>query len=885
MTFSKTACNPKATEEKRARASTFLLSFFIPFMAIAAVFLFSRPFPFGMRLTVLGEDSLYLSYLSGLHRLLFGADFYEFSSLLSETASLHARYLGSPLTWLHALAPTAWHVPLYFFVFALRAGLVGLSAATFFGDKHFALSPLPPACLASAFAVLTALASLSDGLTLLPEHALCLPLLLSALFHFIRTKRVLPLVLSFTFALLTGYALFYIVLPMFFLFGALCILEDAELSAALCNNRTILLLSVLIALFCACLLASPLLFASPSGIGENLAFRSSEYHGSLLYRPLLLALSMLPGSSIANLPFLFSGMIALFLFPFYFFSKKYALSHRLLNATVLLSFFIFFLFFNPLGGAFSPFFTFFLLLLAARLTKTRAPHFRRALACISAAFILIVVLLQKLAYQAPNKDGVPTEFLHALCGVYLPLLLCAAILPLLSLLFDAKTPRKSARSIAALLLLLTFFDMALSTHARLIGTDGSEKTVRDAVIIQDGEKSGAALTHKFFKNNTDEKPVVPYRTAFFSDDTTPFYTKDFSWISEKTPLFCFSDETLSLLTSLGENTNTAWTHRTADVTDALFGIRFTLSKEPLPSVGYSEKARENGLVLYQTETCLPLVFLADKGCLHFQKASADTSPYHFTNAFFSALLGYKTDVYKPLSAHLIEDRLTKKETPSGTLYRVQDKQKGGLLHMSAKTDVNGGIYFNPRVAKGDAILAAGQARLPLYTLVKSDAIYVGALRENRQYSAVFHTSDTVMVEPNEPLFYQADLTALSSLVSSLSKRGDLNTTLFGDTLHVTAKTEGDSLLMTTLPYSANFSVKANGDMAECENVEGLLAVHIPSGTSSITITRTQKWDIPPLLLIFTALGIICTTLLSVYHRRRSKAEVSFHKQEEMEIRE
>ncbi len=852
-----------------------LLAFAIPFLAISAVLLLGDMYPFGVQSSAMGGDSVYLSYVAGLKRLLNGESFYQLTSLFTESAHLHARYMGSPLTWLHAALPLSCHEAAFWVLLAVRAGLMGLAMSLLLQFKRFSLSPTVAALLAGCFGI-TAIASAKDGLALLPEQMLCIPLLLRAFLSLVEDKRLLPLLLSLAFALLTGYAFFFAALIFALLFALLLMADASDLRAAYRANAAALTWRMGVALLAALLLAAPVWLSAPAGIGEDL---TSAAHGSgwLSARLSLLLLSFLPGVQADGIPILYAGMPLLLCLPLIFANRQRPLRYRLTvgGLTGLLLFV--FLFFNPLSGALSPVLIFLMLVAVADLLSRPAPHLRVVLAC-TAGVLLLAIMAAQLIYKQVLFNGKVQPLLHHLGGVYAPLLVLALTVPLLSKLLEGQGDKKGSKGVSWLLLAILVFDTGFAAYGQLAGTRAVTDPIKVVPIVAADTPADRLLAK--------QEDQAPYRIAFFGSDTLAVGTGRHRWLQKELPSSALSPHTAALLTALGYQRGEQYSHRPYLVSDALMGVGYTLSAGvPYPGdyrytprnasdtftpEGYTLVASRDELSVYKSPA-LPLVFVASSAVKSLPATAEGMGVTDFANRMFTAFLGAETKIYQPVPYQITG---TDKLFATDTGYAVEQHAEGGTLSLQLNAPLNGPLYYIPQEQSGvDYLLRPagkkGSTHIPAQAMKADGMLFLGNFNSQGTYKDTdlyknLYTSSLLRLQGD--FFYVADTEQLAAACDTL-KNTAADISLPDNTMKGTVTLEEGQVLMTLLPYDGDYEVLLDGESAQAFSVCGLLAVTAEAGVHTLHITRAADFQLGLLPLLLFCAGLVLTLLAAAYHRR------------------
>ena len=122
-------------------------------------------------------------------------------------------------------------------------------------------------------------------------------------------------------------------------------------------------------------------------------------------------------------------------------------------------------------------------------------------------------------------------------------------------------------------------------------------------------------------------------------------------------------------------------------------------------------------------------------------------------------------------------------------------------------------------------------------------------------------------------FYTADDQLLEDAVNTLREGALQNVTLKGGVLtgRITLD-ESTPVLMTTLPYDADYTVKIDGKTAKTASVQGLLAVSVGDGTHTVSIERPTSFGITLLPSAIGLGGMLAALVLLFVKKTKKKQE-------------
>lgn len=809
-----------------------LAIFLSPFLALTFFTVLFGYAPLGSTPANLSGDAQYLSYLSSLHSMIRGDGFFSFAELATDASHLYARYAGSPFTWLNALFPVGLHAAVAFLLLAIKSGLCALTFSFYLKHRRPTLSAPFLFILSFSFS-LPAWIGLTDGLFLVPEQLILLPLLLLALEKFIENGKSGLLLFALSFVLLTGYAVAYATLFFALLAVLLAFIEGRISGAQIKKACAHLLLPLLLSL----LFALPILIFALMNLSAIGAVNT--YSGSLLYRLPMLLLGFLPGVTNPEFPVFYIGLLPLLLFPLFFASRAFSVRYRASFGAILLIFCAYFFFFNPFSGALGFGLSFLVLLLTSDLLSSDSPYQKLPFTIMAAILLLVPMLLQKLSYRIPS-DGGDLELLAPIFGVYIPLaLIFLAALTLPAFL----TGKKVSRALTALLVVILLADGCAATFWR---TSGKTFLETEKVVEADTLKEADLLLSEA---NVIRSPIT--RTRLLISGNTKISARHTYLLGAQNGR-ALSPELAKLLCAFGTDMHAEIADIPVPFADALIGASYVISDTSLRSPHYKSIHEKDTLTLYSA-SALPTVFAASSDALAFE--AHKEQPFLSTNEFLSALLGEATTVYHPLSA------MTVTQSDGKVTYSGTATVSGTLCYYTAKS---GSHNLN--------VTVSGTSVRPYEDGFKHGILSLGTVNQNADVTALQNKQAPI----TDNAFYIADQTAFDQALSALNERRLETPVLQGNTLTGSITLDStSSLLMTTLPYDADYLVRIDGKTAESVSVEGLLAVKATLGTHTVSIERPASAGIdllPTLIGLGGALLALILLLAQKMTKKQGKAK-------------
>ena len=739
---------------KSSNKVRYALAFLLPALLMLAVYAAMGMAPFGDK-TILAMDMAdqYVEFFCGLK----GGDVYfSWSKALGTTyIGVFTYYVSSPLSLLTLLVPNEAMPVGLLFLTVLKVGLMGLTYAVF-TTRYFKKSS-PAVLLGSlAYALCSYTAAYSMCIMWL-DGMIWLPLILLGPERILEGRSVVPFTAALTVCFISGWYVSYMVggfTLLWFVYRAWCLKLRGK---ALGRQFARFVGSAAWALMVTAWLWLPSFLSMFSG---KLSDATMDYSSLLNFGPEFFR-QLLPGqyNSLTGtaLPFIFCGVLTPVLFVIHLFCRKFPLRERL-------------------GGL--------------------------ALAAVLAASLWLAPL-DKVWHLFKFPNWFPYRYSFLLSFV---LVLFAH--RLLNEAFDKVSPVPKA-AVSALLTLLLCGELFFNGFSILKGVDG-----------QFGYESYTAY-HDYYTINEELLSHMEedgfYRVGAASDRgfNSPL-SFGYNGITHYSSVY--NKEVNASLKSLGFAQSWMWSayYGSTPATDALFGVRYVLSWDPIP--GYRSVSSYGELTLYENPTVLPLAFAAEADILSYTYHS---DPFEAQNRLFSAISGENAELFTPILP--------------------------GISNKEYTFTGNGQPIYADLTGSGLRSLSVNGLFRCWLTLSEEQRVHLLGT------PAVGETLTAVIEDASGRLsFCTFDGQALADIVSRISApeaevRGTA-VTLAG------AVVEDGQVLVTTIPAEDGWSAKANGKSVELSQWGGAyLALELPAGTYDVTLRYTPPGLIPALMLAAAAL--------------------------------
>lgn len=249
--------------------------------------------------------------------------------------------------------------------------------------------------------------------------------------------------------------------------------------------------------------------------------------------------------------------------------------------------------------------------------------------------------------------------------------------------------------------------------------------------------------------------------------------------------------------------------------DSLFGMRYVLTDKKLSSLVYQEKkTTSKNYYAYENPYALSTGFLVSERARDF-KPRTDVFENHRKTA--KLLLGEDVELYKDADITL-------------------EKTKNSLV-WTAKATADGPFYMYMNCSHPEKELYVnGEYRQLYFNRFYRNLVYIGDYKAGQTVTIELHGDQDDTFEHNV-LIKTLNMPVFEKMIDTFkSQSWDLKTFEDGK-VEASITTDQRRLLMTTVPYDEDWTVRVNGKSVGTKSVvNGMMAFHVPEGKSTITMT-------------------------------------------------
>lgn len=450
--------------------------------------------------------------------------------------------------------------------------------------------------------------------------------------------------------------------------------------------------------------------------------------------------------------------------------------------------------------------------------------------------------------------------------------------------------QKWSRLSVVILSALTFFELGYNAYLSQVtlGYDSVHKFADAAVSVKRvTDKVQADADEKFYRIATDfaYSRTVPSLVSYPGLST-------FSSSLERSTMDHFA-----YMGDLGVNAATEYTNGTP-LTDALYGVRYYMhAKEfdPKEMEAHPEKMyfyrftnrfdmgryytetvyEDNRFVVYKNPHSFPLAYGTNSLVKNIQFGA--NNAFANQNIILNSMEGHQkntgdyVEYFKPLAftgietENLIEEKVNK-ETGEA-IYRRADASKEGIIRYKVIPRSNNTYYFfvpASLIPKQDYSVLVNNKWLPNSKTFTQRQIWQLTDMTENQESVIEFRFRTDTIDMSQAGVYRAELDQIQEVLEKRKQQG-LKVTKFSNT-HIEGEvtiTDDSDVMMTSIPYSAGWQVKVDGQSVPTERAwNSFLSFPITKGKHKVEFVFKTRGS-----LIGALLSIVAVVSLVIIRKR------------------
>ena len=808
------------------------LCFILPVIIMYLIYLSRQIHPFGDgSVLVLDLNGQYVYFFEALRNFVHGdaSLLYSFSRALGgEFMGIYAYYIASPLSYLVCLFPQDRMLEALLVLFLLNTGGCGLTFGYYLHKTSKKINKVSIVCFSLLYA-LSSYCIVQQHNTMWIDCVMWLPLVALGLESLIKYKKFKMFTFFLALSIFSNFYIGYMVcifVAAYFFFYYFAhsdnnpLKEKYHFIASL--SRTVLYSAL------ACGMAMIIILTAYYSLtmGKT-TFSIPNFSPSVKLDFIDILTKLFPGSYDTvrpeGWPFLYCGVITLFLVPVFFVSKKFKTREKILSACFIIFFVLSFCLStadlvwhgfqkpNWLNYRYSFMLCFFLLTLAHKAFDEIEHTSSKFFVGIAAALSGFLFLVQKLEYE--NMDDFE--------GIWLSLFFVGLTLVLLCLLKKPHLKENIAIIAVIFICLETFCNglsncLALNDDVYYSKYSSYNNFISGLRPIVEEVKENDTSFYRFEKTKhrkTNDNMALGIRGLSNSTST-------------------LNAETIRFLNRMGYASKSHWSKYLGGnpVNDSLLGIKYIISEDDW-SRYYEEayKASEDDkYTAYLNPYALSLAYAVDSGVLRLDMEEEDTPPLQL-NSLLSAMVGEEVEVFVPVE-YSDYNLYNLEETYISGHYKFspQNKSSDAIINYYfdvPKSDVEYYFYLPSEYPREVKLKVDGVPMDTFYGNETSRIVTVGTAFSEGDSMRISLTvaQNEIYVKTDVPMLYYLDMDAFKEAIAKLAETQyeieDYTESSFDG--RITTKSDRQTIL-TTIPYDEGWQIYLDGENVQYTKALGAL---------------------------------------------------------------
>ncbi len=845
------------------------LCFGIPVVIMYLIYLAMEIHPFGDgSVLVLDLNAQYVYFYEALRDFVWGDNslLYSFSRQLGgEFMGIYAYYVASPFSYIVALFPKERILEALLCIFLLKTGLCGYTCGYYLSKitKTEKLNKINVVIFSTMYA-LCSYAIVQQNNSMWIDALIWLPILTYSIEQLIKHRKFKLYVISLAFTIMSNFYIgymtcIYVALYFFYYYVAKSANGENNPLGEKTHFAKSLLRIIVYSIIAVGISAVIIFTAYYSLTFGKTTFTDPSWKFGIKFDLMDYLTKFLPGSydtvRRAGLPFVYCGVLTLFMLPVYFISNKISNREKIMSGVMIAIFSLSFMinvvdlvwhgFQEPnwLNYRYS-FMLSFLLVVMAYKGFNESEGISSKVHLATTAFIsLFLVVAQKYTFQSYNKEkGAPLDPIQTIGFTFL----CLAVYLIFLGVYKSAKNKKSMGLVLAVIVCLEMFGNGLSN---VVGLGN------DVIYSSYSSYNGYIGKIRPIVDKVHENDTAFYRMEKINhrraNDNMSLGINGLSGSSST-----LNRETVELLNKFGYSSAA---HKSSyyggnPVNDSLLGVRYIVADNKKPgekiiendniksmlSRYYELYASDSNYNVYYNPYALSLAFGVSDSIndLKFRNEEDEEiyfTPYHKLNAIVSAMMGSEegVEVFKEIAGVDMTTANCDLGFAGGhSKYTPEDSTSSAYLIYEFTTSRSGDVYFYlpslyPRQVE---LIVNGKEYTDFYTEDTSRAMLLGYFEEGESVKLkVRLKADVLYVKTNVECFYYLDDQVFSDCMSALSRTQLVVDEKYTDD-HITgilSTVVSGQTILTTIPYDEGWSVKINGKEVEYyKTLDSLIAFDI-----------------------------------------------------------
>ncbi len=862
-----------------------LLCFLVPVAVMALMYVCMSVYHEGECVLVLDLNGQYVYFFEALRSFLHGDGslLYSFGRALGgEFMGIFAYYLSSPFSLLVAIFPKENITEAILTILLLKTGFCGFFFGVYIESTRKVRNRTATVIFSSMYALCGYCVVMQHN-TMWFDNVMLLPLIMLGIESMVKYGKFTLYVVSLTLAIFSNFYIGYmtcIFAAVYFIYYYFSKSPDernprGEKLHALKSVGRMTLYSLISAAICAALILCTYYSLT---LGKT-TFSHPNYAPVQKFDWMDLLPKFFIGSYDTvrpeGLPFVYSGILTLILFPLYFFAPHVKVREKIASGCLIVFFLLSFnistadLFWhgmqkpNWLNYRYSYMLCFFLILFAYKaFERLRDIGYRKAVA-VCGVLALILVIIQKQGYD--NVDTFST--------VWLSLGIIAVYLCVLWAVTSDDTERKQTASLILAVLVGTemfgggLLNMSsLDDDVRYSVSSGYRTFVDGLSPVVDNVHESDSSFYRMEKNHhrkTNDNLALGMRGLSNSTST-------------------LNSETISLLHDFGLASHSHWSKYLGGtpVSDSLFGIKYMISDNTQEEIFEEYEETDLGDVdytVYKNPNALSVAFAVDPSLAELEIHEKYNSPFDRMNAIVASMLGEEeVNIFRhAVYGADVDPGSMRASSVAG--HEKYEKSESGFQRVTYTVSVTCEdvlyCYFPTEYLREAYLYVNGLKQGSVFGNETDRIIELGSFEVGDMVEVSLEPlEDCIYVMKGENYFYYLDSAEYEKYMPRLLEDQfiieDYTEDSFEGTITVS---EGNELVFTSIPYDEAWNIYVDGEKVETKKlIGGVIGFEITPGGHTLEMRYWPRALTVGLIIQFAGIAAFALCIVLTERRRKKR---------------
>lgn len=270
--------------------------------------------------------------------------------------------------------------------------------------------------------------------------------------------------------------------------------------------------------------------------------------------------------------------------------------------------------------------------------------------------------------------------------------------------------------------------------------------------------------------------------------------------------------------------------------DSFLGIKYILSRDDLIDI-YKETDRTETIKTYFNPYALPLGFLSSQGVKTIDMDTADK--FLLQNDIYNKITGVQKDIFEPVTGVQMDfENVTEYVENNHNFYKKVNDSEDSVVHYLITADSEDPVYLYlpSKETNKVEISVNGKSLGEYFDVYRHDIVSIGKFTKGNVIDVGVKLLATEANYGPPQLYYQR-MDTLKNQVSKLQQNAFEITQFKSSHIEGTIDVKNDNqLLMFTIPYDKNWTIKVDGKKMHLEKVaDTFIAIKVNAGSHQVSL--------------------------------------------------